>query len=260
MLNEWKNILEKIKEWVTDTGEEQVKLLNQPKKIIQKSAEIDLVTEVDLWSERFLMGKIQKHFPGHSILSEESGIHTGEEGYEWVIDPIDGTTNYAHGFPFFSISVAVKYHGEAVIGVVYAPKLNELYEAIKGEGAFLNGSPINVSKTKELNQAIIATGFPYDRATDPNNNVKQFSEVVTKVQGIRRTGSAALDLCQVAAGRFDGYWEFKLNQWDIEAGILIVNEAGGRTRTVNKKKGIYTLVGNEYIFEALDTAVVDDRD
>lgn len=123
-----------------------------------------------------------------------------------------------------------------MIGVVYVPALNELYEAVKGQGAFLNGRPIQVSSRKKLNQSVVTTGFPYDRATEPNNNVRHFVNVVTKVRDIRRTGSAAYDLCQVAAGRFDGYWELKLNPWDIEAGMLLVNEAKGKQKRSNKKK------------------------
>jgi myo-inositol-1(or 4)-monophosphatase len=255
MKNEWNVILQHIKQWVKEAGEEQLRRKDQLVKIKEKSATIDLVTEVDIWTENFLLDKIRQHYPSHSILTEESGVHNGEEGYEWVIDPIDGTTNYAHGFPLFSISIAVKYNGETVIGVVYAPALNELYEAVKGQGAFLNGRPIQVSSRKELSQSVVATGFPYDRATNPNNNVRHFVNVVTKVRGIRRTGSAAFDLCQVAAGRFDGFWELKLNPWDIEAGMLLVNEAKGKARAIKQEKGFYVLAGNSHIFGALDELI-----
>jgi myo-inositol-1(or 4)-monophosphatase len=255
MLKEWNEILHHIKQWVKVAGEEQLRRQHEPLIVNEKSAKIDLVTEVDVWTERFLLEKIRHYYPSHSILTEETGVHTGEEGYEWVIDPIDGTTNYAHGFPIFCISIAVKYNGEAVIGVVYVPMLNELYEAVKGQGAFLNGKKLQVSTRTELQQSVVATGFPYDRATDPNNNVNHFVNVVTKVRGIRRTGSAAFDLCQVAAGRFDGYWELKLNPWDIEAGMLIINEAGGKTRAVKQEKGYYVLAGNQSIFQALDALI-----
>ncbi len=248
-----------MKTWVYEAGEEQIRRFNQPMNLQHKSTEIDIVTEVDLWTENFLINKIQTYYPGHRILTEESGVHQGSDNYEWVIDPIDGTTNFAHGFPLFCISVAVKYNDEAVLGVVYVPKLGELYEATKGYGAKLNGEEIQVSQIKRLPLAVVATGFPYDRASDEQNNVDNFVNVVTKVSGIRRTGSAAIDLCQVAAGRFDGYWELKLKPWDIEAGMLIVKEAKGRTRRVDGEKGIFVVVGNDSIYEALEDLVKCER-
>lgn len=254
-MREWELLLENIKAWVFEAGEEQMKRFNQPMNLHYKSAEIDLVTEVDVWTENFLVNKIKSTYPGHRILTEESGIHKGTDSYEWVIDPIDGTTNFAHGFPLFAISIAVKYNEETVLGVVYIPKLGELYEGMKGYGAKLNGEPICVSKIKRLPLAIVATGFPYDRASCLQNNVDNFVNVVTKVAGIRRTGTAAMDLCQVAAGRFDGYWELKLKPWDIEAGLLIVKEAGGLIKREDSEKGSFVLVGNEAIYDALDQLV-----
>ena len=255
MNKEWKEILNNIKDWVRQLGMEQIKRQAGPFEVNEKSASIDLVTEVDVWSEHFLLEKIRTHYPTHSVLTEETGVHEGDAEYIWVIDPIDGTTNYAHGFPLFSISVAVQYRQETVIGVVYVPALDELYEAVKGYGALLNGKSIQVSSRNQLHQSVVATGFPYDRATDPHNNVRHFVNVVTKVRGIRRTGSAAIDLCQVAAGRFDGYWEFKLNPWDIEAGMLIVAEAKGKVRAIKQEKGYYVLSGNDEIFHALDELI-----
>lgn len=244
----WDEMLVHIKEWVIEAGKEQVKRLEEPVAMKSKTSAIDLVTEVDEWTDSFFVDKIKMYYPNHKILTEETGAHTGEENYEWVIDPIDGTVNYAHHFPLFCISVAVKYKGETVIGVVYMPKLNEMYEAIKGKGAKLNGEKIAVSKTNELNRAVLATGFPYDKATDPENNVGNFTKLITKIGGIRRTGSAAIDLCQVACGRFDAYWELKMNEWDIAAGLLIVEEAGGKTLTLKMKKGYKVLAGNPQIF------------
>ncbi|GAE29690.1 inositol monophosphatase family protein [Halalkalibacter hemicellulosilyticus] len=227
MNKQWNERFEKIQEWVQIAGEEQVKRMDDELKIEQKSANIDLVTEMDVWTDEFFQENIRTFFPSDAILSEEAGASAGESGYEWVIDPIDGTTNYAHRFPMFAISVAVKYEGETVVGVVHAPKLGESYTALKGKGAYLNGKKIIVSERTQLTDSVIATGFPYDRATDPLNNVEQFNAVILQIGGIRRTGSAALDLCQVAAGRFEGYWEYKINPWDFEAGVLIVKEAGG---------------------------------
>ncbi|MBU8905315.1 inositol monophosphatase family protein [Desertibacillus haloalkaliphilus] len=251
MSAEWKQIIANIKEWVKEAGAEQVKRLDQPMEVKSKSSTIDLVTEVDVWTDEFLRQKIKASYPDHSILTEEQDFHEGASDYEWVVDPIDGTVNYAHQFPMFCISVALKYKGETVIGVVYAPKLGECYEAMKGEGAYLNGNPISVSQTDNLKAAVVATGFPYDRATDPQNNVKEFNAVILKVGGVRRTGSAAIDLCQVASGRFDGYWEYKINPWDFEAGLLLVQEAGGKVQKVKQEKGYFVLVGNEPIYTEL---------
>lgn len=251
-LHEWQQMLANIKEWVREAGEEQSLRFEQPMKMETKSSEIDLVTDVDVWTENFLIEKIKSTYPTHAILTEESGQYDGDADYEWVIDPIDGTVNFAHGFPLFCISIAVRYRGEAVIGVVYVPRLNELYESIKGNGAFLNGKRIYVSAIDRAAKAIVATGFPYDRATDPDNNVDYFNGVITNVGGIRRTGSAAIDLCQVAAGRFDGYWEFKLNAWDVEAGLLLVDEAGGITKRIEQEKGTFVLAGNPVIYHELD--------
>lgn len=251
-MNEWFDMAEQMKTWMRQAGETQIRRLQKPMEMKSKTSDIDLVTEVDMWTEQFLIQQIKTAYPAHQILTEETGNYANDSDYEWVIDPIDGTVNYAHGFPLFSISVALKYKQEPVVGLVYLPMLDEMYEAIKGNGAYLNGKRIHVSDTKKLSQAVIATGFPYDKATDPLNNVNYFSGVIVNIGGIRRTGSAAIDLCQVAAGRFDGYWEFKLNAWDVEAGLLIVQEAGGKTKRIQQKKGTFVLVGNEVIFHELD--------
>jgi len=189
--------------------------------------EIDIVTEADRMSEEMLVSAIQKKFPHHDILAEESlGTEKGSE-YRWLIDPLDGTTNYAHGFPFFCVSIALERAGEIILGVIYDPMADELYEATSEGGASLNGNPISVSDTKELSRGLLATGFPYDIRTNPYNNINYFNEMALKTQAIRRAGSAALDLAYVAAGRFDGFWEIQLNPWDTAAGWLLVTEAGG---------------------------------
>lgn len=251
-MNEWFQMAEQMKAWMREAGEEQVRRLQTTIKMTSKSSDIDLVTEVDIWTEQFLIERIQATYPDHQLLTEESGTYASESDYEWVIDPIDGTVNYAHGFPLFSISVALKYKQQPVIGLVYLPMLNEMYEAIKGHGAFLNEKQIHVSSTDKLTKAVVSTGFPYDRATDPDNNVNYFNGVILNVGGMRRTGSAAIDLCQVAAGRFDGYWEFKLNAWDVEAGLLIVAEAGGKVKRLELDKGTFVLIGNESIYDGLE--------
>lgn len=189
--------------------------------------EFDIVTEADKMSEAMLISAIQKKFPHHDILAEESlGTKKGSE-YRWLIDPLDGTTNYAHGFPFFCVSIALEKMGEIIMAVIYDPMADELYEATSKGGAFLNGKNIFVSNTEELSRGLLATGFPYDIRTNPYNNINYFNEMVLKTQAIRRAGSAALDLAYVAAGRFDGFWELQLNPWDTAAGWLLVTEAGG---------------------------------
>ena len=186
------------------------------------------MTDVDKKSEKIIMDKILSAFPGHSILSEEAGNINGDSApkencpHKWLIDPLDGTTNFAHGFPWFAVSMALKIEGVVVLGVVHHPMMAEMFTAIKGEGAFLNGSRISVSSRSPLRSSLLATGFPYDNATEPENNFAQFVKFQTRCRGIRRAGAAALDLAYVAAGRLDGFWECKLKPWDVAAGQLLV--------------------------------------
>lgn len=197
-------------------------------KDIRFKGRIDLVTEMDIMSEEIIVNTIKSNFPGHGIVAEEGSSIESESEYLWIIDPLDGTTNYAHGFGFFAVSVALQKNDDGIIaGVVYAPYLDETYTALKGGGSFLNGRHLQVSGTSELEKALIATGFPYD-VKETELNIRFFSEFVLKAQAVRRPGSAALDLCCVAAGKFDGYWELKLSPWDMAAGSLIVQEAGGK--------------------------------
>jgi len=188
---------------------------------------IDLVTETDKRSETVILATLRGAFPGHAILSEESGRAAGD-AYEWLVDPLDGTTNFAHKFPVFSISIALTFQRRLIAGVVYDPLRDELFSAEAGQGARLNGAPIHVSGTRALEQALLSTGFPYDVRTNPNNNLAEFTRFELLAQGVRRTGSAALDCSWVAAGQLDGFWELRLNPWDVGAGALIAREAGGR--------------------------------
>jgi len=194
---------------------------------IDYKGEIDIVTEADRMSEEVLITEIGKRFPDHSILSEETAAIERGGRYRWVIDPLDGTTNYAHGVPLFCVSIALEKEGQIVTGVIYNPMSDELFVAGRGEGTFLDGSRISVSGATQVSESLLATGFPYDIRRDPNNNINYFSEMVLKAQAIRRAGSAALDLAYTAAGRFDGFWELKLHPWDTAAGWLLVGEAGG---------------------------------
>jgi myo-inositol-1(or 4)-monophosphatase len=194
---------------------------------ISHKGTVNLVTDVDLAAEELIVSRLQKAFPTHSILAEERHSGTRGESITWVIDPLDGTTNYAHGYPVFSVSIGLEIEGEIEWGAVFDPTRNELFSARRGGGAVCNGVALEVSKTEELGKSLLATGFPYDIRTSPLNNLDNFCSFAVRTQGIRRAGSAALDLCYVAGGRFDGFWEFKLNPWDCAAGALIVKEAGG---------------------------------
>lgn len=224
-------------------------ILKESKKTIKvtEKARHDLVTNVDKASEALIIKEIKKAYPDHAILAEESfskqksSLLNAE--YIWLIDPIDGTTNFIHGTPLYSVSIAVfktkttsvsknydYLEGEIIAGIVHAPAMQETYYAAKGKGAYLNGKKIKVSSTKKLTNSLLVTGFP---AKNPESSLPYFTSLLGKCQAIRRLGSAALDLCWVACGRFDGHWEFGLKPWDIAAGALIVNEAGGRVTDTN---------------------------
>lgn len=194
---------------------------------VHHKGDADLVTEVDLAAEKEIIAILSGAFPDHRTVGEESGANQGESDYLWWIDPIDGTTNFVHGYPFYSVSVALECRGEIIVGVVYDPTRNELFQAIKGRGASLNGTPITVSMMDTLNNSLLATGFPYNR-DERQEALDIAARLLKRVQGIRRDGSAALDLAYVAAGRLDGFWEFGLKPWDTAAGRLLVEEAGGK--------------------------------
>ena len=195
---------------------------------INKKGEIDLVTEADLQSEKMILDIIGHNFPQDSIVTEESGEFNHLPDRKWIIDPLDGTTNFAHTFPFFAVSIALEIEQEVILGVVFNPYTGEYFEAVKGMGAFLNESPIKISRTRELGDSLLATGFPYDIHHRPDRIIRLFKKMIVLAQGIRRPGSAAIDLCYVAAGRFDGFWEEGLKPWDTAAGSVIVKEAGGK--------------------------------
>ncbi len=206
---------------------------------------IDLVTEVDLEAEDLIISRISCAFPNHTVLAEEKHADGRAGGYRWIVDPLDGTTNYAHGFPFFAVSIGVEVEGEVVFGIVCAPALQETFTARLGRGAQCNGAAIRVSSTEALGKSMLATGFPYDIRTSPVNNLENFREFSLRALAIRRAGSAALDLSYVAAGRFDGFWELKLHPWDVAAGYLLVREAGGAVTDFHGEHG------SIYIPEAL---------
>ena len=208
---------------------------------VLKKGDINLVTEADLASEALIIERIKSYYPKHSILAEEAGnaVVGGENAWKWIIDPLDGTTNYAHGYPCFCVTLALEHNGEIVLGVTFDPTRNELFSAERGRGASLNNKPIRVSSTERLSEALIVTGFPYDFKRR-SNFARHLTEFLLTSRGVRRDGSAAIDMAYVACGRFDGFWEEGLNPWDMAAGVLLIEEAGGQvTGYDNSKFNIY---------------------
>ena len=203
---------------------------------IHYKGEIDLVTEADHASEKFLLNEIKNKFPGGHILAEESGQIEGNNEDLWYIDPLDGTVNYAHHIPIFCVSIGFALNGTMHLAAVYDPLRDEMFSAERNQGAFLNGKKIQVSKTTELGKSLLVTGFPYDTWNTELDNFKYFERLGKKTRGVRRLGSAALDGCYVAAGRFDGFWEFKLKAWDIAAAGLICEEAGAKVTAVDGRE------------------------
>jgi len=225
-----------------------------------KTTPINLVTEVDHACEKLVVEGIAAQRPEDAVLAEEgSGLDREGAAWRWVIDPLDGTTNYAHGYPRFCVSIGVEHRSLPAVGVVYDPLLDELYTAVRGRGAQLNGRNLRVSATASLGEALLATGFAYDVRRSAVDNLDHFAALVKRSRAVRRDGSAALDLCYVAAGRFDGYWELKLHPWDVAAGLLIVEEAQGRTSDLHgglaPRSGREVLASNGVIHDALIDAL-----
>lgn len=212
-----------------DAGDALARTIGQNRTVVFKG-ERDLVTDADRASEEIILQALRAEFPAHEICAEEHGLIEGqgsEHACEWFVDPLDGTTNYTHGLPFFSVSIGLCVDGMPAVGVVYSPLTGELFSAQIGRGAFLNGTRISVSQTSVILHALVATGFPYDLMNSRNNNLDVFARVIPRVQDVRRFGVASLDLAYVACGRFDAYWEPELAPWDMVAGVAIVGEAGG---------------------------------
>lgn len=219
-----------------DAGNVLVDRLGRALQVSNKGA-IDLVTEADLASEKLIIERIRSHYPRHAILAEESGAsedsgNPSAAEWKWIIDPLDGTTNYAHGYPCFCVSIGVERAGKLELGVVYDPMRNEMFAAERGQGATLNERPVRVSKVDDLGRAMLCTGFPYNVRERPDF-ARDFTNFTMHAQAVRRDGSAALDLAYIACGRFDGFWEDGLNPWDLAAGVLLIEEAGGRVTDFN---------------------------
>jgi len=209
---------------------------------IEYKGEADLVTVADRSTEALIRQRILQLWPSHDILGEEEGLKTQGGEYRWYVDPLDGTTNFAHGFPVFCVSLGLEHKGERIAGVVYDPTRDELFAAGKGSGAFINQQPVRVSRVSQLSESLVATGFPSHKR-HKNPNIFFYHHITLRTHGVRRAGSAALDLCYVACGRFDGFWEFNLNPWDTAAGVLIVQEAGGKV--TNFSGGAFQLNSRE---------------
>jgi myo-inositol-1(or 4)-monophosphatase len=223
----------------------------------------NLVTEVDCRAEAVIVEMLSASFPDHCILAEECGvIDRKDSSFRWLVDPLDGTTNFTHGFPMFSVSIGLEVDGRMRVGVVYDPLRHELFEAEAGKGAFLNGQRIHVSKVADLAKALLITGFPYDHA-GRRQNLDFFGRFAVEAQGVRRTGSAAIDFCYVAAGRADGFWELKLNPWDMAAGSLLVTEAGGMVTDVAGNtftlKGAQAVASNGAVHHAMLKVIAGSR-
>ncbi|HUS10302.1 MAG TPA: inositol monophosphatase family protein [Pyrinomonadaceae bacterium] len=224
---------------------------------VSNKGDIDLVTEADLASEKLIIERIKSHYPRHAILAEESGateIVAGTSDWKWIIDPLDGTTNYAHGYPCFCVSIGLERAGLIEIAVIYDPLRDEVFAAERGQGATLNGRLMRVSAVEELKSAMLCTGFPYNVRERPNFE-RDFANFTMEAQAVRRDGSAAIDLAYIACGRFDGFWEDGLNAWDVAAGVLLIEEAGGLvTDFAGGKLNIYTpkvLASNGLIHNAM---------
>lgn len=211
----------------------------------------DVVTVADKEAEASVIDFISQNFPKHGIIAEESGGTHEDREWRWVIDPLDGTTNFAMGLPVFCVSIALEHHKETVLGVVYAPYLGECFYAVKGRGAWLNGNVIHCSDKAEISKAVVATGMPYDRNDNPDNNLTEICNMALQVRGIRRMGSAAIDLCYTAAGFFDAYWELNLNHWDIAAGQLIAIEAGVIVESIRSDRNHSILASNPPLHNAM---------
>jgi myo-inositol-1(or 4)-monophosphatase len=225
---------------------------------IEYKGDADLVTAADRASEKLIRERISQQFPSHDVLGEEQGLNDLGGEYRWYVDPLDGTTNFAHGYPVFCVSMGLEHRGgdegRRIAGVVYDPTRDELFTAEQGKGAHLNGVPIHVSKATQLKECLVATGFPSHKR-HKNPNIHFYHQITLRTHGVRRAGSAALDLCNVASGRFDGFWEFNLNPWDTAAGVLIVEEAGGKVSRFDGSRfeldSRETLASNGLVHDAL---------
>ena len=255
-MSESHEVLELAERLAREAGKLQSERYETAIEIRTKSTSVDLVTEVDHACEALIVDALTAARPDDAVLAEEGRGHDRPDAaWRWIIDPIDGTTNYAHGYPRFCVSIGVEREGIRTVGVIYDPLLDEQFSAVRGEGATLNGRPLRVSEVDELEHALLATGFAYDVRRNPRDNVNHFIAFLKRSRALRRDGSAALDLAYVAAGRFDGFWELRLHAWDVAAGLLLVEEAGGRVSDLTggppPPSGAECLASNGRIHDAM---------
>ncbi|MEZ3591614.1 MAG: inositol monophosphatase [Muribaculaceae bacterium] len=247
-----RTLLADARQWALAAGEIQLGYFRSDRLDIRaKLNDSDVVTAADKAAERLIIDSIHAKYPTHSILSEESGADSHDSPYRWIIDPLDGTTNFSAGLPLFSVSIGLEYRGEMLLGVVYAPYLREMFHAVKGCGAYLNDTPIHPSSTDRLSHAVVATGFPVDKDTSPDCNLDNVARVLPLVRGMRRLGSAAIDLCYVAAGYLDAYWELNLHAWDVAAGSIIIAEAGARLTHFRHDRNLSVMASNPALHQAI---------
>ncbi len=241
---DWTPYLQAAEQAARLAGDMLVQHRDSAREVSFKGA-VDLVTNFDKRSQEIIVAHLSGLFPDHDFLAEEGLSKTAGSQFRWVIDPIDGTTNFAHGFPVYSVSIALQKNHETEVGVIFDPTRDEMFSAAGKQGAALNGRRITVSTTRELTRSLLSTGFPYDIRESQENNLDHFSDFAVRAQAVRRCGSAALDLCYIACGRFDGFWELKLAPWDVAAGILIVLEAGGQVSDF--RGGVPDIFGKEIV-------------
>jgi myo-inositol-1(or 4)-monophosphatase len=232
-----------------------------PRRIAYKGSPTNLVTEMDARAEALIVDGLLAAFPDDAILAEERGARAGRSDRRWIVDPLDGTTNYAHGLPVYGVSIALEIGGRVELGVVYDPSHAELYVAERGRGAVCNDAPLAVSRTETLDASLLTTGFPYDIRVNPDNNLREYAVFATRCRAVRRFGSAVIDLAWVACGRYDGFWELRLGPWDVAAGGLLVEEAGGRLTSITggpiDLRAPTLLASNGRIHEAM-LAILED--
>lgn len=244
-MQEIRELLHDCTLWAKEAGRVQLEYFRSSNLDIKtKFNDSDIVTAADKVSEEIIISNIRKKYPTHSILSEESGTSGYENDYRWVIDPLDGTTNFSSGLPEFCVSIGIQYKNQTIIGVVFAPYLGELFYAVRGEGAFLNGKKISTGNNTDIYKAVVTTGFPVDKDRTTDNNLDNVARVLPLVRGLRRLGSAAVDICYVAAGYLDAYWELNLHEWDVCAALLIAEEAGAKYDFFRNDRNISVVVAN----------------
>jgi len=256
---DYEKLINNLEEIMHVIGKYQINNQEKNIKVEFKTNNNDLVTEIDKKSEEMLIEYLSDQYPGFAFLSEESGKREGNNEYRWIIDPLDGTTNYANGFPLFCISCALEKGEEIVAGAVYVPITNEFFSAVKNQGAFLNGEKIAVAKIENLNDAVLITGFPYDKDKNKDNNLDLFNYFLPKARGVRRIGAAAYDLCNIARGVFSAFWELRLKYWDIAAGKLIVEEAGGVVNIFSQEDGFSLVASNKKLNENIIEKIKEIR-